>query len=167
MWNDFWLHSEHNHGVFEGSIHWPSTVNKSEVIGLSRREEAIRCTIHLCRILILLDKTFFYCGQSLKSWHLFLNTLALRKPMQNATAMQIREPASRWHAIGDSNFIKTLVRCDFVKKKNAYLYSICGISDMYILLMPDFWNKKKITMQYLNSSIVLTWRQILKSTYWL
>lgn len=166
MWNDFWLHSQHIHGVFEGSIHWPSTVNKSEVIGLSRREEAIWCTIHLCRFLILLDKTFFYCGQSLKSWHLFLNTLALRKPMQNATAMQIREPASRWHAIGDSNFIRTLVRCDFVKK-NAYLYSICGISDRYILLMPDFWNLKKITMQYLNSSIVLTWRQILKSTYWL
>lgn len=166
MWNDFWLHSQHNHGVFEGSMHWPSTVNKSEVIGLSRREEAIRCTIHLSRILILLDKTFFYCGQSLKSWHLFLNMLALRKPMRNATAMQIRELASRWHAIGDSSFIRTLVRCDFVEK-NAYLYSICGISDMYILLMPDFWNLKKFTMQYLNRSIVLTWRQILKSTYWL
>lgn len=132
MWNDFWLHSEHNHGVFEGSIHWPSTVNKSEVIGLSRREEAIRCTIHLCWILILLDKTFFYCGQSLKSWHLFLNTLALRKPMQNATAMQIREPASRWHAIGDSNFIRTLVRCDFVGKKCLSLFNLWDFRYVYL-----------------------------------
>lgn len=78
------------------------------------------------------DKTFFYCGQSLKSWHLFLNTLALRKPMRNATAMQIRELASRWHAIGDSSFIRMLVRCDFVKKKCLSLFNLWDFRYVYL-----------------------------------